>query len=255
MTTAFRPLRGVKSRSKRLVIKARAGAASIGRYPIDRLKFSRSLLTYRAMAPDDRRPKFRYLQPMLHDDTTVTPIEPVYFYQDAWAFERIVRAAPSHHVDVGSHHKFVALLSKVVPVSMVDLRPLSLAMDSIDFQAGSILALPFPDASQESVSSICVIEHVGLGRYGDDLDPMGTEKALAELKRVVRPGGNLYLSVPLDDTTRVYFNAHRAYAEADLLQMFKPFEVEDRKYIFGTQFEDHPGRGFGTGCYHLRRPS
>ena len=254
MSSALLSLRGVKWRSRRLVSKARERAALLYRFPIDRLKFSRSLFTYRAMAPEDRRPKFRHLQPMLHDNTAVTPIEPVYFFQDAWAFERIVKAAPTRHIDVGSHHRFVALLSKVVPVTMVDLRPLSLVMDSIDFQAGSILALPFPDASQESVSSICVIEHIGLGRYGDDLDPMGTEKALAELKRVVRPGGDLYLSVPLDDATRTYFNAHRAYAESDLLEMFKPFEVVDRKYIFGTQFQDQPTPGFGTGCYHLRRP-
>ena len=76
---------------------------------------------------------------------------------------------------------------------MVDIRPLSLPMDTIHFRAGSILEMPFENASVASLSSICVIEHIGLGRYGDPPDPRGTQKALDELKRILAPGGNLYL--------------------------------------------------------------
>ncbi len=191
--------------------------------------------------------------PCLGDDTAQTPIEPIYFYQDSWAFEKIVQARPNQHVDVGSQNKFVALLSKVVPVTMVDIRPLSLPLDSLRFQAGSILEMPFADGSLESVSSLCVIEHIGLGRYGDPLDTAGTEKALAELKRVMAPGGNLYLSVPLDDVNRTYFNAQRAFTEEYLLSLFEPFCVLERRYIYGSEFSEKRGTGFGTGCYHLRR--
>jgi hypothetical protein len=112
------------------------------------------------------------LYPCIWDATSVTPIEPTYFYQDSWAFDLVVKAKPRSHIDIGSHHKYVALLSKVVPLTMVDLRPLSLEMDSIKFVQGTILDLPFPDSSIESLSSLCVIEHIGLGRYGDPLDPL-----------------------------------------------------------------------------------
>jgi ubiquinone/menaquinone biosynthesis C-methylase UbiE len=97
-----------------------------------------------------------------------------------------------------------------------------------------------------------VIEHIGLGRYGDPIDPEGSEKALTELKRVVQPGGNLYISVPIDDENRVYFNAHRAFREEYLVSLFAPFEVVEKRYIYGSQFGDQQKTGFGVGCYHLR---
>lgn len=201
-----------------------------------------------------RKSLLRTLFPCVHDATAMHDIEPTYFYQDAWAFELIVRSHPRQHVDIGSHHKFVALLSKVVPVTMVDIRPLSLPLKSLEFRAGSILALPYPNDSIPSVSSLCVVEHIGLGRYGDPLDPDGTDKALSELKRIVAPGGDLYVSIPLDDTTRTYFNAHRAFTEDDLLSRFQPLQVVEKRYIFGNEFGESLRSGFGTGCYHLRKP-
>lgn len=209
---------------------------------------------YVRLAPPAEKPKLRYLDPCIYDNTLSTPIEPIYFYQDAWAFERIVAARPSRHVDVGSHHKYVALLSKVVPVTMVDVRPLALPMDSIRFLPGSILKMPFEDRSVGSLSSLCVIEHIGLGRYGDALDRQGTEKALAELMRVLAPGGDLYLSLPLDVENRVYFNAHRAFEERYFEQLVAPYEILARCYIRGTQFETTSGSGFRVGCFHIRRP-
>jgi SAM-dependent methyltransferase len=200
-------------------------------------------------------PEEAFFYPCLDDATDNTPVDASYYFQDAWAFEKIVLARPSFHVDVGSHHKFVSLLSKVIPTTMVDLRPLPVTMDSLMFKKGSILELPYDDGTVPSVSSLCVVEHIGLGRYGDPLNPNGTVEAIAELKRIIQPGGDLYISVPLDDVNRIYFNAHRAFTEPYLEQLFTPFEVCERRYIFGTEFTDHLKPGFGTGCYHLRRPS
>jgi SAM-dependent methyltransferase len=214
--------------------------------------FWKSYCQYKQIAPLSILPSLEYLYPCLSDSTTETIIEPIYFYQDAWAFEKIVQQHPVSHIDVGSHHKFVALLSKVVPVTMVDIRPLSLPLNSLKFLEGSILDLPFEDESIQSLSSLCVVEHIGLGRYGDPLDPMGSEKAIAELKRCIAPGGNLYLSLPIDDENRVYFNAHRAFTEEYLMKLFEPFIVEEKHYIFSQRFTPEREAGFGTGCYHLR---
>lgn len=216
-------------------------------------RFWQSYRAYSRLVPAAERPPAYFLYPCLCDDTAETEIEPTYYYQDAWAFEKIVQARPSQHVDIGSHHKFVALLSKVVPVTMVDIRPPSLPLDSLRFECGSITALPFADGSLVSISSLCVIEHIGLGRYGDELDPAGTEKAMNELKRVLAPGGDLYISVPLHNENRTYFNAHRTFTEAYLLECFAPLEVRERRYIYGNTFTSELRRGFGTGCYHLRR--
>ncbi len=216
-------------------------------------KFWRSYKSYKRLAPTYIQPELQWLYPCLGDDTEETQIEPIYFYQDAWAFERIVQQRPSAHIDVGSHHNFVALLSKVVPVTMVDIRPLSLPLESLQFRRGSILELPFEDGSVSSISSLCVVEHIGLGRYGDQLDPQGTEKAIAELKRVLAPGGDFYISVPINDENRTYFNAHRSFKEAYLVEQFHQLQVIEKRYIFGNSFLSQPVAGFGIGCYHLRQ--
>ena len=192
------------------------------------------------------------LYPCIWDARSETPIEPTYFYQDSWAFERIVKSMPSTHIDIGSHHKYVALLSKVIPLVMVDLRPLSLKMDSIHFIHGSILDLPFPDGSVESLSSLCVIEHIGLGRYGDPLDPLGSLKACNELARVIKPGGSLYISVPIEDNPKTYFNAHRSFNENSFLCLFPGFTLEDKSYVYGSEFTKSKRPEFGIGCYHLK---
>lgn len=217
-------------------------------------RFWDSYQHYKQLAHLDEQPLLEHLYPCLGDDTAQTPIEPTYFYQDAWAFEKIVKQHPSQHIDVGSHHTFVALLSKVVPVTMVDIRPLSLPLDTLNFKAGSILELPFEDGSVESLSSLCVVEHIGLGRYGDPLDPKGTEKAIAELRRVVKPNGNLYISLPIDDENRTHFNAHRAFTEEYVETLCHPLKILERCYIHGNKFGYQRLNGFCIGLYHLQNP-
>ncbi len=220
-------------------------------------RFWRSYRQYQRMAPPQACPKLENLYPCLGDDTSETFIEPIYFYQDAWAFERIVKRHPPWHLDVGSHHKFVGLLSKVVPVTMVDLRPLSLSLDTLEFRKGSILNLPFEDNSVESVSSLCVVEHIGLGRYGEPLDPYGSEKAIEELKRVLASNGRLYLSVPLGDHSIVAFNAGRVFAPKYFMELVHPLVVVEQRFIVGNRLQEtyEPRPMFGTtGLFELMKP-
>jgi SAM-dependent methyltransferase len=200
---------------------------------------------------------FPALYPCIHDYISVTPIEPTYFYQDAWAFELIVKRKPESHVDVGSHHKFVALLSKVVPLTMVDIRPLELPLNTIAFREGSILELPFGDNSIASLSCLCVVEHIGLGRYNDPLDAWGSAKAIQELKRVLAHQGRLYLSVPIGEQNVVAFNAGRIFTLKYIQELIKPLEIVEQKFIVGCSFQnDYEARPrFGTtGLFELTKP-
>ena len=208
---------------------------------------------YNLAARPEQRALLENLYPCVYDATDTTEIEPVYYFQDCWAFERIVADRPPTHVDVGSHHKYVALLSKVVPVTMVDIRPLSVHMDSLAFMEGSILKLPFHDGSVTSLSSLCVVEHIGLGRYGDAIDPDGSRKAILELKRVLAPGASLYVSVPVDNRSYVEFNAHRVFAESEFRGMVDDLELLDRRYIVGNQFLAERAGQPAVACFHLRR--
>jgi SAM-dependent methyltransferase len=219
------------------------------------LRFWKSFDKYKKLLPNQNQALLDNLYPCIYENTSETSIEPTYFYQDCWAFEKIVTQCPLNHIDVGSHHKYVALLSKVVSVTMVDIRPLSLPLTTLTFKEGSILNLPFEDNSIESLSSLCVIEHIGLGRYGDTLDAEGTEKAIKELKRVLKYGGYLYISVPIVGSENLtFFNAHRAFTEEYLEKCFSPFEIIERRYIYDKTFGDiRQDNKFGIGLYQIRK--
>ncbi len=195
------------------------------------------------------------LYPCLFDNTNYTPLEPTYFFQDAWAAKKIFDRNPSHHYDVGSSVKTISIISQFVPVTMIDIRPIELSLENLYFQKGSILDLPFEDNSIDSLSSLCVVEHIGLGRYGDPLDEFGSEKAITELKRVLKVGGVLLFSVPIDRINTVYFNAHRAFTREYILELFQNFELVEEKYHYGMNLYDtyDPKKGFGTGLFMFKK--
>lgn len=218
--------------------------------------FFESYLYYRSLA---RNKNFVVetadLYPRLFDNTKGTHVDPVYFYQNTWCAKKIFERKPIHHYDVGSSADFVGTISEFTPTTMVDIRPLDVKLSSLSFITGSILNLPFEENTISSLSSICVLEHIGLGRYGDNLDQFGSEKAIQELIRVLAPEGNLYISVPVDNENRVYFNAHRAFSRDYILNLFKDLSLIEEKYVYGnTLYETYdPSKGFGTGLYHFKK--
>ncbi len=193
--------------------------------------------------------------PYLQDKTKVTPLDSVYFLQDTWAAKKIFELKPKHHYDVGSSVTTMGIISQYIPVTMIDIRDVLIELENFKFINGSILDLPLEDGSIESLSSLCVIEHIGLGRFGDIIDPWGSEKAIEEIKRVVKPGGMILCSVPIDKENKIYFNAHRAFTRDYILSLFKECEVIEEKYQYGTQLYNcyDANRGFGTGLYMLRK--
>ena len=193
--------------------------------------------------------------PCLFDNLSYTPIEPTYFFQDSWAAKHIFNLKPKHHYDVGSSAKTIGILSQFVPITMIDIRPIELELNNLFFTEGSILELPFEDNSLNIISSLCVVEHIGLGRYGDPIDQFGSEKAIKELKRVLKIGGVILFSVPVDNENKIYFNAHRAFTRDYILELFTGFKVLDEKYHYGTKLYDNYSaeKGFGTGLYMLKK--
>ena len=60
----------------------------------------------------------------------------------------------------------------------------------------------------QSVSCLHTIEHFGLGRYGDNLDPIGHFNGLKNICSLISISGTLYLSHPTG-FSRTEFNGHR----------------------------------------------
>lgn len=191
------------------------------------------------------------LFPRIFDKTSTTKLDPVYYIQGAWCARKVFDNKPKSHVDIGSQAQMVGIISQFVPTTMVDIRPLTVNLPELKFIKGDITNLPFKNESIESLSSICVVEHIGLGRYGDSIDPKGTEKSAKELSRVIAKNGRLYITVPIDKENRTYFNAHRAFTPSYILSIFKDLTLVEEKYIYGNKLEDKydPQKGFGTGLY------
>jgi hypothetical protein len=220
------------------------------------VRFAHEYQSYQRLRPN---PNFQVSAgnwiPCLSDRTETTPIEPIYFVQDTWFAGRIAQQKPEAHVDVGSSAKTMALIAQFIPVTMVDIRPIPIVVPGLTFVHGSVLEMPFADGSVPSLSSLCVVEHIGLGRYGDKVDPWGSEKTLHELLRVLAPGGDFYVSVPVDAENKIYFNAHRAFTRSYFLELCGGLELVDEQYLYGMEIVKRyePTRGFGTGMYHFRK--
>lgn len=219
--------------------------------------FTEDWLRYKVLASSNPnfKIKLRDRLPMLADKTSHTPLDSIYFHQDSWGVRQIAAIKPQKHVDVGSSAMTMAMVAQFVPVTMVDIRPLPYQTEGLDFVQGSILELPFANDSVESISSLCVVEHIGLGRYGDPLDVWGSEKAIAELQRVTSKGGHIVFSVPVDEIGRIYFNAHRAFTPAYLKSLFNECTLVNEAYIYQGVLEKawDPAKGYGVGLFLYRK--
>jgi len=74
--------------------------------------------------------------------------------------------------------------------------------------------------------SVSSIEHSGLGRYGDDIDPMGDIKAMQDIKHILKKDGLCFLAVPIGED-RVMWNAHRVYGKIRLELLLDGWECID----------------------------
>jgi FkbM family methyltransferase len=225
----------------------------------DEERFQHDLAAYRAM-PGGGSVRDEDLFPQLGDWREVHELDAHYFHQDTWAANRIAELRPGGHVDVGSRVDLVGFLTALTDVTFVDIRPLQVDIERLTCVTGSILDLPFADRSLESVSCLHVAEHIGLGRYGDPLDPAGSRKAMAELQRVVAPGGHLLFSGPIG-RPRVCFNAHRIHDPLAVLELFGELELIEFAVVDDAgRFTRHRAPAgyrdltYGCGMFLLRRP-
>jgi hypothetical protein len=84
--------------------------------------------------------------------------------------------------------------------------------------------------------SISSIEHDGLGRYGDPIDPAGDLKAMQKIKELLTPDGYLILAVPVGRDALVW-NAHRIYGRIRFPLLREGWELLD-SFGFGPDSFD-----------------
>lgn len=162
-----------------------------------------------------------------------------YFHQDLFVAQRIYNNKPVRHIDVGSRvDGLVAHIASFRDVTVIDIRTLEIEIPNIIFmQADLMNSIDFDlENSCDSLSCLHALEHFGLGRYGDKLDPTGYLQGLSNLASILKKNGVLYLSVPIGHQ-RIEFNAHRVFSVSTLL-------TDVQKLFFLQMFSYVDDKGF-----------
>ena len=190
-----------------------------------------------------------------------------YFFQDLLVAQRIFENNPAKHVDVGSRvDGFVAHVASFREIEVFDIRPLNNTIPNVKF-----MQLDFMNPNAElkdytdSISSLHALEHFGLGRYGDPLDPEGHLKGLEAVSNALKKGGKFYFSSPIGPL-RIEFNAHRVFSLKYLIEIFSKtyiidsFSYIDDKKIFHPKailsvenIQSNFGCNFGCGIFEMTK--
>lgn len=186
-----------------------------------------------------------------------------YFHQDLLVAGFVHKTNPTRHIDIGSRiDGFVAHVATFRPIEVMDVRALqSSGHPNITFLKADLMDANNAIAnSTDSLSCLHAIEHFGLGRYGDPVDPVGHIKGFNNMLAMVKPGGRFYISFPISKRKEIHFNAHRVFHPHDILSWAKQpeciqlvrFDYVDDRGDLHQNVDLHgavPEVEFGCGIY------
>ncbi len=140
-----------------------------------------------------------------------------YFHQDLIVAQYIYRDKPNRHIDVGSRiDGFVAHVASFRKIEILDIRKMSASIHPNIEYTQSDLMVGTEIGETDSLSCLHTIEHFGLGRYGDPIDPNGYLKGFNQLIAILAKNGTFYISFPIGRKNEVHFNAHRVFHPLDI---------------------------------------
>jgi hypothetical protein len=185
-----------------------------------------------------------------------------FLVQDLWAAKKVFKNRPSSHYDIGSRvDGFIThILSFGVKTVLIDIRNLNTyGIEDLEFIRDDATTLRnLADNSVESLSALCSIEHFGLGRYGDPIDPDAHTKCFSNMQRVMKKGGNLYLSLPVSNKCSLVFNAHRIYTTEYVKKQFDSMDLVEFSYtskdgLISNADINSVGDGDYYGLFHFKK--
>jgi hypothetical protein len=164
-----------------------------------------------------------------------------YFHQDLLVAQFIYDNKPNRHIDIGSRiDGFVAHVASFRSIEMIDIRDMNVPkIKNIEFLKKDLMNKINVDKEiTDSISCLNAIEHFGLGRYGDTIDPVGHVKGFNNIIRMLKSDGRLYISFPIGKKNEVHFNAHRVFHSKDI---FNWCEKNDTLFLERFDYVDDFG--------------
>lgn len=182
--------------------------------------------------------KVNYIFPVLGEDKKKSgQITNHYFYQDLLVASYIFKNKPTKHIDIGSRiDGFVANVASFRKIEVFDLRINKLNFKNIKFRMLNLNKINKKLYNYtDSISCLHTIEHFGLGRYGDKIDPDSYKKGFNNLIKMLKPNGLLYISFPISEKNATYFNLERRFNPKDILGWTKELVLLNFDYIDDKQ--------------------
>lgn len=189
---------------------------------------------FKSLVGDDFEFPIKDSMPCVADrDENAGTLDVHYFQQDLLVAQKIYVNNPLKHVDIGSRiDGFVAHVASFREIELLDIRKMDSNIPNVRFtQADLMDDSKIPVDYCDSISCLHALEHFGLGRYGDPIDPYGHLKGFRNITKILKSGGTFYFSVPMG-IQRIEFNAHRVFGLPYLLKMIKAdFDILSFSYI------------------------
>jgi SAM-dependent methyltransferase len=158
----------------------------------------------------------------------------------AWTLAHVHRG-PGRVLDFGSGNGLLALGASFAgnDTVAIDLEHEQYLFGghSIEYVQGDFAEIDFEPGSFDQIINCSSIEHVGLaGRYGSADHPDGDLDAMAKLAGLLKPDGDMVLSIPLG-VDGVYPPWHRVYGEGRLPLLLEHWTVREESYWAKTLSE------------------
>ena len=199
------------------------------------LKFIKDFILFKSLGG-----KVNYLWPVYFEDKGFCSDLSDYSILSFLVIRDIFSKKNLKHFDIGSSvEMFIMPLSAAgIKVTLLDIRETNFlnnfevknrVFDACKLDERNLLL--FKKERIRSLSCIHAIEHFGLGRYGDQIDPKAQEKFILNIARILSKNAIFYLGIPIGND-ELYFNSHRLMSLDFYINLVSRFFEVDT--IFGV---------------------
>lgn len=143
----------------------------------------------------------------------------------------LYKAKPLKVLDIGSYRHFILGLLAHYDVTTVDIRKRRSMLENETVITCDAKALNFPNNSFDSVITLEVLPHTGLGRYGDEIDLDADIKVFNEMIRVLKSGGILIFTTAITGgKPSIAWNARRNYSYEMIRGFCEGLDLVEEKF-------------------------
>lgn len=173
-----------------------------------------------------------YLIPFLREQQTRLDINER-IIENPFVFQHLPKSKKTKILDIGSCETImpIQLASLGYQVTGMDIRPYDLTHPNLKFIQEDICQTTLPKESFDVITCISVIEHIGLDTlYGKSHKQTSDKKALQQMYKLLKPGGELILTTPVAAEPFEQPRFMRIYSPNQLKKMLNKFTLITEKY-------------------------